>query len=45
MATVAVQLPEGAQPGAVVELYRLPDGTMAAEIRIPAPRIGTVHSE
>jgi hypothetical protein len=38
MASVPVQLPDGAKPGAVVELYRKPDGTMAAQVRIPAPR-------
>jgi hypothetical protein len=45
MAATPVQLPDDAKPGAVVELYRTPDGTMAAQVRIPAPRIGTVHSE
>jgi hypothetical protein len=38
MDTVPIRLPDNAKPGAVVELYRLPDGTMAAQVRIPAPR-------
>lgn len=38
MATVPVQLPDHAGPGAVVEMYRLPDGTMAAAVRIAAPK-------
>jgi hypothetical protein len=37
MDTVPVRIPDDAQPGAVVELYRDADGTMAAEVRIPAP--------
>jgi hypothetical protein len=37
MDTVPVRLPGDAQPGAVVELYRTADGTMAAQVRIPAP--------
>jgi hypothetical protein len=32
-----VHLPADAKPGAVVELYRTADGTMAAQVRIPAP--------
>jgi hypothetical protein len=38
MATVPVQLPDDARSGSVVELYRKPDGTMAAQVRIPAPK-------
>lgn len=37
MDTVPVRLPDDAEPGAVVELYRTADGTMAAQVRIPAP--------
>jgi hypothetical protein len=37
MDTVLVRMPDGAQPGAVVELYRTADGTMTAQVRIPAP--------
>lgn len=40
MDTTPVRLPAGAKAGAVVELYRTPDGTMAAQIRIPAPEAG-----
>lgn len=37
MDTVPVRLPGDAEPGAVVELYRDVDGTMAAQVRLPAP--------
>jgi hypothetical protein len=37
MDTVPVRLPDGAEPGAVVELYRDADGRLAAQVRIPVP--------
>jgi len=33
---VPVRIPTDAKPGSVVELYTAPDGTMAADVRIPA---------
>lgn len=42
MDTVPVSLPAGAEPGSVVELYRAADGTMAAQVRIPAPRVPVI---
>ena len=38
MATVPINIPTGTRPGAVVELYTAPDGTLAADVRIPAPQ-------
>jgi len=37
MATVLVRIPADAKPGSVVELYTAADGTLAADVRIPAP--------
>jgi hypothetical protein len=38
MATIVpVRIPSGTKPGAVVELYTADDGTLAADVRIPAP--------
>jgi hypothetical protein len=34
---VPVRIPSGTKPGAVVELYTADDGTLAADVRIPAP--------
>lgn len=35
--SITMPAPDGVKPGDVVELYQRPDGTMAAQVRIPAP--------